>query len=860
MVIQHNMAAMFGHRRLGITSNTKAKSSEKLSSGYKINRAADDAAGLAISEKMRKQIRGLGQNMANIQDGISFIQVADGYLNEVHNMLQRINELSVKGANDTLTSNDRIYINEEIQGTKKEIDRIFDSASFNNMKIFKVPYTPSIEPNSEPYDIQIFYSSSDQIGGLEFNNVRYNLDELTEKGLKLDSNGLSTEDQTVDFELWDGEKVTLTLNEGDPLSAVTRKYEWKADDTGIKVNNVLAATWSELGISGDGEDEGSYSFDYHGTTISFDVEDGDSLTAIIEGINGNSITSPSYWNISPSSITNRTIATLSTPSTVTVTQSNKVFADDQYEIIASSEGLSIKRTGLVDNDTSSTSSVSNWSSFSNVGNTITRIPSEGHDGSYPIVDWGLDNDSNDSSQVTFDTEALYQYSTTIDNVPISYTFSLADVSSQEEVIEAMNNTDLAGNVYTGKTVLSTTSNALSISTNANITSGGQTAFNLQRSYGRNFDTNDTLTGKISWESTAGTETEHTLTYQNTHKTDPESTNTTEATSTYYFKDGDKYYIETEKITTTTTAMETDEQYTWSQNYSVDINGNLNTANMDTITKDITAYFTQDITYSYTRTTTTKEYSDRIELTSEEVENITQTIEDSSRTSSSNTEDSTKNKSSDNTSFSSGNLSVNSDFAANSDVTTSAFNFTYAITYDEIVNSGNGEADLTLEFKANATRTFSNPTKSNSVDEYDFMNIVLVPPRKELLIQSTPDSILDDQIPINWSALSLSIIGMTGTNTLTQSSSLGSIDLTKNAINKISLERAGLGATQNRLEHAYNYTANAQENTQHSESMIRDTDMNSEITKLRNHEVLEQAGQAMLAQANQSKQGVLNLLV
>ena len=152
MVIQHNMAAMFAHRQLGITTDTKAKSAEKLSSGYRINRAADDAAGLAISEKMRRQIRGLGQNMANIQDGISFIQVADGYLNEVHDMLQRINELSVKGANGTLTDTDRSYIDTEVQQIKDEIERIFKSASFNDMEIFKVPYAPSVTPNAEPYD------------------------------------------------------------------------------------------------------------------------------------------------------------------------------------------------------------------------------------------------------------------------------------------------------------------------------------------------------------------------------------------------------------------------------------------------------------------------------------------------------------------------------------------------------------------------------------------------------------------------------------------------------------------------------------------------------------------------------------
>ena len=110
MVVQHNITAMNSNRTLGITTDNQAKSSEKLSSGYRINRAADDAAGLAISEKMRRQVRGLTQASANAQDGISIVQTAEGALNEVHDMLQRMNELAVKAANDTLTTQDRSYI------------------------------------------------------------------------------------------------------------------------------------------------------------------------------------------------------------------------------------------------------------------------------------------------------------------------------------------------------------------------------------------------------------------------------------------------------------------------------------------------------------------------------------------------------------------------------------------------------------------------------------------------------------------------------------------------------------------------------------------------------------------------------
>jgi flagellin len=135
MVVQHNITAMNSNRQLGITTDVQAKSSEKLSSGYKINRAADDAAGLAISEKMRRQVRGLTQASANAQDGISIVQTAEGALNEVHDMLQRMNELAVKAANDTLTTQDRSYIQQEIVQLSDEITRTAASTEFNNQHL-----------------------------------------------------------------------------------------------------------------------------------------------------------------------------------------------------------------------------------------------------------------------------------------------------------------------------------------------------------------------------------------------------------------------------------------------------------------------------------------------------------------------------------------------------------------------------------------------------------------------------------------------------------------------------------------------------------------------------------------------------
>ena len=137
MVVQHNLTAMNSNRMLGLTTKTQAKSTEKLSSGYKINRAADDAAGLSISEKMRKQIRGLTQASSNAQDGISTVQTAEGALNEVQDMLQRMNELAVKAANGTQSEDDRSYIQNEIDQLTTEIDRVAETTKFNETYLLK---------------------------------------------------------------------------------------------------------------------------------------------------------------------------------------------------------------------------------------------------------------------------------------------------------------------------------------------------------------------------------------------------------------------------------------------------------------------------------------------------------------------------------------------------------------------------------------------------------------------------------------------------------------------------------------------------------------------------------------------------
>ena len=149
MVVQHNITAMNSNRMLGLTTSSQAKSTEKLSSGYKINRAADDAAGLSISEKMRRQVRGLTQAAANAQDGISVVQTAEGALNEVEDMLQRMNELAVKGENGTLTTVDRASIQAEIKQLMSEVDRVQSTTTFNEMNLLDGSFIKGLQVGAE---------------------------------------------------------------------------------------------------------------------------------------------------------------------------------------------------------------------------------------------------------------------------------------------------------------------------------------------------------------------------------------------------------------------------------------------------------------------------------------------------------------------------------------------------------------------------------------------------------------------------------------------------------------------------------------------------------------------------------------
>ncbi len=239
MVVQHNLTAMNSNRMLGLTTASQAKSTEKLSSGYKINRAADDAAGLSISEKMRKQIRGLSQASLNAEDGISAVQTAEGALNEVQDMLQRMNELAVKAANGTNSEDDRSYIQNEIDQLVTEIDRVATTTKFNESYLLK-----GVNANGEPAELT-YETASEALNGLE----------LDENG-KATVTGTEAADQ--DFGEADADNTskydTMTYAVGDKNYVLVSNFR-----VGDKDDEALATTVDDV-IDKLEETDGTYAF------------------------------------------------------------------------------------------------------------------------------------------------------------------------------------------------------------------------------------------------------------------------------------------------------------------------------------------------------------------------------------------------------------------------------------------------------------------------------------------------------------------------------------------------------------------------------------------------------------------------
>ena len=292
MVVQHNLQAMNSNRMLGITTKTVAGSTEKLSSGYRINRAADDAAGLSISEKMRKQIRGLSQASSNAEDGISSVQTAEGALAEVTDMLQRMNELAVQAANGTNSTTDRGYIQDELDQLVTEIDRVAETTKFNETYLLK---GDSKAATTKSYTVNYAVTYTKNLGTNSANNkVEYKVDYKGESNLyivntsSIQKGGISSP-VSADV-IQKGDDVTKYLdtakktNNG-KISATAGDFKYAADDyTVFKNASLPAATdfdYADGKLIDKGSDADAYILDTDTNSI-IKVTKGESLANYVD--------------------------------------------------------------------------------------------------------------------------------------------------------------------------------------------------------------------------------------------------------------------------------------------------------------------------------------------------------------------------------------------------------------------------------------------------------------------------------------------------------------------------------------------------------------------------------------------------
>ncbi len=884
-VVQHNLMAMFADRSLSITTSNRAKSSEKLSSGYKINRAADDAAGLAISEKMRKQIRGLRRGADNIGDGISLCQTADGALTEVTEMLQRMNELAVQAANGTNSASDRLAIDNEVQQLKTEMDRVFTTTKFNEEVLFEtpIPYTPVpvINRSLNADEIQIFSSGLDasgniMYGGIELNHVRHTWEEL---GIKISADGKTFDgNQSISVQVYNGDDVlddkketlSLYVKDGDDLTKITRSNTWSADEKGIYVNDVLATTWDRLGIQ-DGGNSGEFEFNYRQQTISFEVKTGDGKQAIIDGINGKGVTAKYSWNIY---LDDTARAQEKALSDLNITYSGKYKADkglqitsNNYNNIDSGITYSLYADGdkvYLKSSDGVAHSVRNW------GSGATSFS----DGTYPISDWGktsVDGKTTDSSLITFDDSVTYKYMNDANtDLGIGFTFRLSDEAGVGEVVAALNGVSLNQAISAPNTFRATVAAGSSITPTASVISSSL-SYATQKAYGRDFD-NDTaqMTGTITrtLHTDSGASWSETGTTVNTAAGISTAANSSSQTSAdvYLWDDIDNCYYKWTETTSTyqqTRLGDRTRTESYTAHYSYDNPAFHGTA-LNAIPDGSSFTYKKEhydvMEQERTKTETTYGSQDKsVQYSWDDINNGNLTVIYNTNTV---TDYSTWGTWSQKSSTESAYMKT----SGLSDRITLSSGNGYLTTLT-VTDSGSaiGNSTIALNFKASdyayvsfsATERGMNAGNISDPVRFYGLSTNSVIPMKEIAIQGSAN--VADRFMLRYPPLNNKLLGIRNTNVLTEEDAGYAIGEIKSALLTVTSARSTIGALQNRLEHAERQNRNTQENTQAAESRIRDTDMADEMVRYSKETILQQAGQAMLVQANQATRGVLALL-
>ena len=747
MVVQHNLQAMNANRMLGITQGSVASSTEKLSSGYRINRAADDAAGLSISEKMRKQIRGLDQASANAEDGISSVQTAEGAMNEVQDMLQRMNELVVQAANGTNSVTDRQYIQDEIDQLVSEIDRVAETTKFNDTYLLKGDET---KETTKAYIVNysVTYTKN------QVSNATSNANAMDHKVNYKGTNNVLMVESDILTSNPSVHMATTVVGRGDDIT------KFMVDDTPTTTTVPMTATYVTP------------------------------VTTQPTLINGQ--TAPTNWYLKGSTTA---IPTADITNYLTLNDNNEVVIKDGveiYNVAANSAvdlGQQLLSTAVVaDTDVQAVYEAGTNALYADAaGNTIVDeedlVNYFNDDGTYKTGLYGVDPADGTIKEVGADV--------------IDTFVTVVAEHVETETIPDPNPTNLAGAEFNGTSYVA----FVQVELNSNVATGdnGAVAANKAGAFGTD------LTADLS----------------------------TDGTNDTIRANKDLFIYDSKNGTTTRITAGTDmTAYLGSDNTMND------------------RYKLLDVLDSADGT------SDRVKqqmlggIGADDFEWNNNYIES----------DAALQKLYDANGAEVSGMKLNQYFDENGNYMGGLYTTAQARTIDKVFADN---ADTTTEYQYADAYLDGRPAKIS-----DFITISSQEVAADLSfsLQVGADSDRTNKIDVGIVSLTAAGLGIdklasynVGIVDETGNNATDAIDVISAALQKVSTQRSALGAIQNRLEHTIKNLDNVVENTQAAESAIRDTDMADEMVAYSNSNVLQQAGQSMLAQANQANQGILSLL-
>ncbi|MGN0438309.1 MAG: flagellin [Lachnospiraceae bacterium] len=974
-VIAHNMMAANANRQFNINVKKRAKSNEKLSSGYRINRSADDAAGLSISEKMRNQIRNLRQATDNIEDGISLIHTAEGVFNETHQILHRMEELSVQAANDTYSEDDRASIDAEIQQLKEEISDSFFRAQFNGKYLFCEPYLPEVWGTCDDYQLFNDFGATgvNGYGGISINNIRYTWQEM---GVSFDSQGCFANNHVFKHtDAVTGEMIEFEFPKGSEPTDARRIYKWKAENGGISINGIPAVKWEDVnGLDPANPSPGVLSFDYRGMHIKF-KSDAYSMNDLEHGINGKWFNTEVHWvGMYTTDFVEKAVDILHDAQSIRVTEGEHMDGRgiykndiqdvaDFYTLYVDENGVQLRdkaNHGHDHNTTGDKHTFIKWEDFHN-GTTVKPNDSWKVETDYPIVDWGENND-NSIGTITFDHDAIYHYKD--EYTGIEFDFRLADEASYEKVHAGMElslgtiKTDMRYSTYTDSELMGfvdTLTNPITKKTledcfELKVNSSNISYENMLKT-GRNFDVkNYDFLDEVTVNNKRDTLTNEVISYEYVYKMNnlPELKTTIDAAKLNEMMRKVEYG--TQRLNIDLTA---DPELSINATYKVDnfqtivsVNRNrkygleavesadlerigLTTymKEMDVILEKVfdndnisnTGIFTEDeknILRDYmedindickgdvlSKITEQKVYD---KITISDQEGYTDTNQSINQSNKDGNIDYKQHLTDRRTYFTDANSQLNaivdkikdmqsivSSKGVNPDLDELSSRFVDCIDYTNLVSGLYNDAKNNLEadeeneltyneeltiYRRNVLPVFEKSELNMHTNSFVYVDVTNVnenakdnfsihsvydyqydncPPKRQCIIQSGANATEDTTI--EWQQMNLTRLGLGGARCTTREEAVSTIARVQKALHIVNENRSNFGAIENRLEYELNNNLNYGENLEASESNIRDTDMAKEMSENAKHNLLIQASQAMLTQANQTNQYVLNLL-